>query len=109
MRKPYTKPALSFEQQVAKLVARGLIVADPSAAASKLACISYYRLSGYCYPFRQRDADGQVLDNLVEGTTWEQILALYEFDRHLRLLVLDAIERVEVAVRTQLTQYDQES
>jgi abortive infection bacteriophage resistance protein len=103
MSKPYAKPVLSFEQQVAKLVARGLVISDPTAAASKLACISYYRLSGYCYPFRQRGANGQVLDTLVAGTTWEQILGLYEFDRHLRLLVLDAIERVEVAVRTQLT------
>lgn len=103
MSKPYIKPALSFEQQMAKLVTRGLVIKNPVAAAIKLACISYYRLSGYCYPFRQREAHGQISDNLVAGTTWEQILALYEFDRHLRLLVLNAIERVEVAVRTQLT------
>lgn len=103
MSKPYIKPALSFEQQIEKLIARGLVIADPTAAASKLACISYYRLSGYCYPFRRREANGQILDDFVAGTKWEQILTLYEFDRQLRLLVLDAIERVEVAIRTQLT------
>ena len=33
-------------------------------------------------------------------TSFEQVLELYVFDRELRLLILDAIERLEVAVRT---------
>lgn len=60
-------------------------------------------MSGYCYPFKLRDIHGKVQDSLVPGTTFEQVMELYEFDRHLRLLILDAIERVEVAIRTQLT------
>jgi abortive infection bacteriophage resistance protein len=101
--KNYTKPALSFALQVDKLEARGLIVADRINAAKILTCISYYRFSAYCYPFRQRDQNGQILDDIVAGTSWEEIVRFYEFDRHLRLLILDAIERVEVAIRTQLT------
>lgn len=67
-----------------------------------LQSISYYRLTGYLYPFRIRK-NGQVEDSFVPGTTLEQVIDLYEFDRHLRLLILDAIERVEVAIRTQVT------
>lgn len=36
----------------------------------------------------------------LPGTTFEQVLGLYVFDRKLRLLVMEALERVEVAVRT---------
>jgi abortive infection bacteriophage resistance protein len=34
-----------------------------------------------------------------QGTTFEDILNLYTFDRELRLLVLDAIERIEISIR----------
>jgi abortive infection bacteriophage resistance protein len=100
---PFVKPAISIQDQLNKLIFRGLIVADHNAAMQKLKSISYYRLSGYIYPFRLRDHLGNVQDGLVAGTKFEQILELYEFDRHLRLLILDAIERIEVAIRTQLT------
>jgi abortive infection bacteriophage resistance protein len=99
----YNKQPLTFVQQIQKLIERGVQIVDPAASAARLASISYYRLSGYSYPFRQRNEQGTVLDAFTEGTTWEKILALYDFDRELRLLVLDAIERIEVAVRTQLT------
>jgi abortive infection bacteriophage resistance protein len=85
------------------LISRGLVVANQAEAISKLQSISYYRLSGYSYPFRIRNAKGEVQDDFIAGTTLEQVIELYEFDRHLRLLILDAIERVEVAIRTQLT------
>ena len=33
---------------------------------------------------------------------FEEVIDLYNFDRHLRLLMFDAIERIEVALRTKL-------
>ncbi|MCX6865168.1 MAG: Abi family protein [Verrucomicrobia bacterium] len=54
--------------------------------------VSYYRLSGYWHPFREAD------DRFRAGTTLEMIWDRYTFDRQLRLLVLDAVERVEIAV-----------
>lgn len=99
---PYAKPAVTIQDQLNILLARGLVVTDQQLAISKLQSISYYRLSGYLYPFRIR-SNGQVLDSFILGTTLDQMLELYEFDRHLRLLILDAIERVEVAIRTRLT------
>lgn len=100
---PFTKPALPFADQVALLQQRGLVIADPLVAEQKLASISYYRLSAYWYPFRLRDAAGLQLSQFEPGTTFESVLALYEFDRELRLLIMDALERVEVAVRTRVT------
>lgn len=100
---PYAKSALSFADQIALLQQRGMVIADPAVAEQKLASISYYRLSAYWYPFRLRDGAGNVQDQFEPGTTFESVLALYEFDRLLRLQVMDALERVEVAVRTSVT------
>ncbi|MDV6271579.1 Abi family protein [Rhodococcus globerulus] len=65
--------------------------------------IGYYRLSGYWYPHRiRRQLAGSapvIEDHFTPGTSFEQVLDLYEFDRKLKLLVLDAIERIEVAMR----------
>jgi len=100
--KPYTKPALTFEQQLANLEGRGLAVLNREAALRALSTISYYRLSGYWYPFRER-VEGVPGDRFEAEATFENALSLYEFDRRLRLLVMDAIERIEVAIRTCVT------
>ncbi len=100
---PYCKPALSFADQLQLLESRGLHVPDPALAHHQLSSISYYRLSAYWYPFLERDAAGQVTNKFEAGTRFGHAVQLYELDRHLRLLVMDAIERVEVHVRTLLT------
>lgn len=101
----YNKPALSLDQQLATLKSRGMQVADEPAALHQLATISYYRLSGYWYPFRQpsSSAGGERLNDFKSPTTFAQIIQLYNFDRELRSLVLEVIERIEVAARTQIT------
>lgn len=91
----FEKPALSYEEQADLLLSRGL-QADRNELIAKLNHVNYYRLSGYLYPFRNAD------DTFKPGTTFESVWRRYTFDRRLRLIVLDAIERVEVAVRTQL-------
>ncbi|KXJ47346.1 MULTISPECIES: Abi family protein [Gammaproteobacteria] len=103
MPEQYKKPALTFEQQLSHLQNRGLVINDQADALLKLSAISYYRLSGYWFPFRLRDKNGQPENHFIAGTGFDQVLELYEFDRHLRALVMDAIERVEVAVRTRIT------
>lgn len=64
--------------------------------------VGYYRLSGYWYPYRvaNRDKPHQRLDGFQPGTCFDDIVLLYEFDRKLRTLLHDGIERVEVALRT---------
>ena len=92
----YDKPALSFEQQLDLLISRGLVVDDRTRALHYLGHINYYRLAGYVLPF---EAD-HATHALKPGTRFDQVLDLYIFDRELRLLLMDAIERIEVSVRT---------
>jgi len=74
---------------------RGMTVAAPETAEFYLRHLNYYRLAAYWLPF---ESDHQS-HRFRAGTTFEQVLNLYVFDRELRLLVLDAIERIEVSMR----------
>jgi len=94
--KPYTPPA----GLIPILESRGLLIPDPSAAARWFEKVGYYRLSGYALHYRLRESAGQLTEAFQPGTTFQQITGLYEFDRHLRLLILDAIEQIEVAFRS---------
>lgn len=97
----YDKPPLSLDELVGRLVDRGLDISDPDRARRYLRHIGYYRLSPYTIPFRQISSD-----HLFRGgTAFDDVLDLYVFDRALRLLVMDALERVEVAVRAALTDH----
>lgn len=80
-----------------------MVVVDHPAAEAILSRVSFYRLSAYWYPFKLPASAGAAPSALVPGTTFESVVALYDFDRQLRLLVLDALERVEVAIRTTVT------
>lgn len=74
-------------------------IADPSRTERYLRHINYYRLRAYWLPF-ELPAEGSE-HRFKEGTTFDGILNHYIFDRKFRLLVLEAIERVEVSCRTQ--------
>lgn len=95
---PYNKPPTTFNDQVNKLVSRGLAIPDQSKAEFYLSQLNYYRFSAYCLPFEQDHASHRFQPN----TAFDDVLNLYIFDRELRLLVLDAIERIEVSLRTQM-------
>ena len=95
----YRKEALTFEQQADRLLNRGL-TADRDELITRLSSVSYYRLSGYLYPFRCSDSN-----HYLEGTCFQSVWDRYCFDRRLRVLTLDAIERIEVSVRTKAVYY----
>jgi abortive infection bacteriophage resistance protein len=99
---PFNKPPLSLADQLALLLARGLTVTDPADAAHYLTHIGYYRLSGYLLPF-QRGGSGPDRHDFKPGVTFGDILDRYVFDRKLRLLVMDAVERIEISVRAALS------
>jgi len=92
----YTKRPLTFEEQVDLLRSRGLIITDDAKAVTILENINYYRLSAYFPPFQTAK------DVFDEGTTLEAILSLYEYDRRLQNLILEASAKIEISVRTQL-------
>lgn len=95
-KKPFDKKPLVYEDQLNLVKSRGLVVADDSRAIRYFQQISYYRLSAFFLPYQQQK------DKFNTGTTFDQILDNYSFDRELRLLVFDCIERIEIAIRTQL-------
>lgn len=96
----FEKPAVSIQDQIELLKRRGMIIADEARAQHYLGVISYYRLRAYWLPFEVPAANNG--DHAFrDGTAFDDVLTLYIFDRELRLLVLDAIERVEVALRGQ--------
>ena len=98
---PYNKPALSISDQAERLKQRGLQFEDSARVQHYLTYIGYYRISAYWLPFEQPAAKGQPRNHQFQpDTTFEQVLSLYVFDRQLRLLVMEAIERIETAVRT---------
>jgi len=93
----YDKQPLAIDEQVVRLSSRGLEITDTNRASHTLERISYYRLSAYWYPVKNTDS------SFSAGANFDVALQLYEFDRHLRLLVMDAIERVEISLRTSIT------
>ncbi len=116
----YPKPWLSLEDQLAQLKARGMVVEDEVKARYYLDRVGYYRLSGYWFAFRERTglcnawSQGMrprskdvkavriVLDEFRPGARFEDAVKLYVFDKRLRLLVMDALERVEISLRVDL-------
>ena len=90
----FAKPARTPEDLLAHLRARSLAVPDPGKALRQLRTIGYYRLLIYMRPLQDLPAK-----TFRPGVAFPDIVALYDFDRRLRLICLDAIERVEVALR----------
>lgn len=107
---PYSKPFLSIPQQLALLRGRGLDIGSQAGGEASLTEFGYYRLSGYWHPLRQTSVamgpDGRLTtsgaDGFRPGASLTQATTLAEFDRSLRMLFLEAIERIEVAIRVQV-------
>lgn len=97
----YDKLPLDLDELVDRLSGRGLQIPDQDRARRYLRHIGYYRLSPYTIPFQHGRPDHM----FRSGTEFDDVLDLYVFDRALRLLVMDALERVEVAVRAGLTDH----
>lgn len=92
----FTKPPLLFNAQVDRLLERGMEIDDRERARRYLAHLNYYRLAAYWLPFEQ----DHPTHRFRPDTTFDLVLDHYVFDRELRLLVMDAIERIEVSLRT---------
>jgi len=94
----YAKPPLTIKEQIELLRSRGMSIADSAKTARYLTHINYYRLSAYWHPFEAtHGSDGHSFN---QGASFDGALSLYIFDRRFRLLVLEAIERVEISFRT---------
>ncbi|MGH2549335.1 MAG: Abi family protein [Thermomicrobiales bacterium] len=110
----YTKPWLTYDDQLALLESRGFTIKDRQHALIALKSMGYYRLNGYWYPFRIREnGHREGLDiprnDVHPGTVFDDIVEICNFDRKLRVAIWEAIERVEnalrVAIAYQIGQY----
>ena len=97
----YTKQPLSIDDQIARLKAQGLVINDEALAVKTLGEISYFRFAAYLRPM---EADKQT-HQFKPGSTFENAVALYEFDNALRQLLFTAIQRIEVALRSKIIQH----
>jgi len=99
IRVKYTKTPYSCEQHIELLQSRGLIIPDADRARKYISNIGYFRLTGYMYQFQTKDGK----HTFIEGTTFTEIIAHYQFDKKLRALLMDYLERIEVSLRAKLT------
>ena len=102
VKRPYVKTSLSIQDQVLKLEQRGMVLKNEDERAfveSFLSNNSYYRFSGYTFSFQNRKDESHPFR---DGTDFESIRCLYFFDHELRLFLMNAISKIEIAVRAQL-------
>lgn len=94
----YAKQTLTIDEHIQQLRDRGLNIADEVLAKHYLTHVSYYRLAGYWWPMQS----DKVKHIFKENSKFEDVVALYNFDRELRVLLFDVIEKIEISLRTKL-------
>lgn len=87
------------DEQIKKLRERGCVIRDEKLARETLKYINYFRLSFYFVPFSISK------NKYEEGTTFEKILRIYEFDKKLRSILIAALEEVEITLRAAISNY----
>lgn len=98
----FSKPAILLDDQIKLLQDRGLEIPDVPWARSTLRFMGFYRFCSYALHF-QVCGNGADRHAFKLNTTFDTIADVYNFDRKLRLLILDAVERLEVALRSLLS------
>jgi len=91
----FSKPFLTIEEQIKS---RGMKFRNEEKAKKYLENLNYYRLGGYWLIFEKNHEKHEFYENIY----FEDIVNLYLFDRDLRLLFLDAIEKIEISIRSKL-------
>lgn len=100
------KSATTIEQQIEILRSRGMIISDDEKAKEVLSDIGYYRLCFYTFPFEKSYPNlNNRTHEFIDGTKFEDIVALYYFDFDLRKILVPYLTRIEVAFRTAMTYY----
>lgn len=99
----FNKLPTTIDGQISLLIERGM-KGDQSLMRRWLETVGYYRLSAYWLPFEVPAAHGQTRSKQFStDLQFDTIVDIYVFDRKLRLLVMEAIERIEIALRARWT------
>lgn len=93
---PFTKTYKTPLESIELLKSRGLSITDEWRARHYLTHIGYYRLSAYMYPLLRMPKEQHVYK---ESASFDKVMMLYRFDKRLRMLLFNEIEKIEVAVR----------
>lgn len=99
-KKTYSKPPLTYQEQLDLLKSRGLIVEDEKKALHLLAHLSYYRFSAYLYPLLELPKTNH---KFKSNATFDHAFMMYCFDRELKRLVFNEFEKIEISFRAQIT------
>ncbi|VWC40433.1 Abi family protein [Burkholderia lata] len=94
----YAKVALSAEETLHRLWQRGLRIDDRPANLRMLRSIGHFRLLVYMRRFQN-----PATKRFWPRTRFSDVVELYAFDRRLRSVTMDAVERIEVALRAALS------
>ena len=94
---PFQKTYSTPQELVQLLEVRGLSIPNKEKAEHYLSHIGYYRLSAYMYPLLEMPKEHHIYK---QGSTFEKVMMLYRFDKKLRMLIFNEIEKIEVAVRS---------
>lgn len=90
----------TIDEQIKLLIDRGITFNDVDAAKKLLLTNNYYNIiNGYKDLFLDEN------DKYISGTTFEEIYALYDFDRSLREILLKYILKIENTLRTLISYY----
>ena len=92
----FEKRYCSPPELVTLLQKRGLLINNEEKAESYLKNIGYYRLSAYFYPLLTLPKEDH---RFKPNSTFQQVMQIYRFDRKLRLIIFNEIEKIEIAIR----------
>lgn len=102
MKVHFSKTCFTPQQHITLLKDRGLSISDETKAVSYLTNIGYFRLSAYFYPLLEFPKEQH---RYKPDATFKKVMDMYRFDRKLRLLLFNEIEKIEVAIRSCITNY----
>ncbi|MBR5335419.1 MAG: Abi family protein [Bacteroidaceae bacterium] len=94
---PFSKGYSNPHDIISLLQSRGLHISDTNKAEHDIERIGYYRLSAYMYPFLCTPKE---LHKYKNNASFDKVMMLYRFDKKLRMLLFNEIEKIEVAVRS---------
>jgi len=97
MKVDYTKTCTLPQNLITLLKSRGLSISDEQKAINYLGNIGYFRLSAYCYPLLKEPKSDHIYKT---DATFDLVMNMYRFDRKLRVLLFNEIEKIEVAIRS---------
>ena len=102
---PFIKTYSTPQELVQLLKTRGMEITDEEKAQHYLSHIGYYRLSAYMYPLLSIPKEQHLFK---QGVTFGKVMMLYRFDKKLRLLLFNEIEKIKVAVHCAIVNFGTE-